>query len=99
MHIYSCLWSLVIAYATYACLCSFIYLLMGHDISEGIFRWTMKYGRKEVFNLVLYQERRIYEYVRTYPHTVLSFFLSSSRNVLYYFPIHHLSNTHLSPTD
>jgi hypothetical protein len=29
-------------------------------------------------NLVLYQERRIYVYKRTYPPTVLSFFLSSS---------------------
>jgi hypothetical protein len=46
MHICSCLWSLVIAYAAYACLCSFIYLLMGHDISKGIFCWTTKYGRK-----------------------------------------------------
>jgi hypothetical protein len=44
---------------------------------------------REVFsgNLVLYQERRIYVYKRTCPPTVLSFFLSSSRNVLYFYPI------------
>jgi hypothetical protein len=29
---------------------------------------------REVFNLVLYQERRIYVYKRTCPPTVLSFF-------------------------
>jgi hypothetical protein len=34
------------AYAAYACLCLFIYLLMGYDINEGIFHWTTKYGRK-----------------------------------------------------
>jgi hypothetical protein len=41
-----CLWFLMFAYATYVCLCLFIYLLMGYDISEGIFCWTTKYGRK-----------------------------------------------------
>jgi hypothetical protein len=46
MYICLCLWSLVIAYAAYACLCSFIYLLMGYNISKGIFCWTTKYGRK-----------------------------------------------------
>jgi hypothetical protein len=44
---------------------------------------------REVFsgNLVLYQERRIYVYKRTYYPTVLSFFLSSSHNILYFIPI------------
>jgi hypothetical protein len=46
MYICLCLWFLVIAYAAYACLCSIIYLLMGHNISEGIFCQTTKYGRK-----------------------------------------------------
>jgi hypothetical protein len=39
MHTCSCL----------CCLCMLIfiiYLLMGHDISEGIFHWTTRYGRK-----------------------------------------------------
>jgi hypothetical protein len=31
----------------YLCMLMFIiYQLMGHDISEGIFHWTMRYGRK-----------------------------------------------------
>jgi hypothetical protein len=46
MHICSCLWSLVIAYATYVYVCSFTYLLMGYNISKGMFHQTMKYGRK-----------------------------------------------------
>jgi hypothetical protein len=51
------------------------------EFSVGIRRME----EREVFggNLVLYQERRIYVYKRTCPPTVLSFFLSSSCNVLY----------------
>jgi hypothetical protein len=46
MHIYLCLWFLMFAYITYTCLCLFIYLLIGYDISKAIFHWTTKYGRK-----------------------------------------------------
>jgi hypothetical protein len=46
MYICLRLWFLMFAYATYVCLCLFIYLLMGYDISEGIFCWTTEYGRK-----------------------------------------------------
>jgi hypothetical protein len=46
MHICLCLWFLLFAYAAYACLCLFIHLLISYDISEGLFHWTMKYGRK-----------------------------------------------------
>jgi hypothetical protein len=40
MHICFCLWFLMFACVTYACLCMFIYLLMGYDISEGNFCWN-----------------------------------------------------------
>jgi hypothetical protein len=37
---------LCFAYDTYACLCMFIYLLMGYDISEGNFCWNYEAWRK-----------------------------------------------------
>jgi hypothetical protein len=37
MHICFYLWFLRFAYDIYVCLCMFIYLLMGYDVSEGKF--------------------------------------------------------------
>jgi hypothetical protein len=90
MHICFCLWFLMFAYVTYACLCMFIYLLMGYDISKGNFYWNYAAWRKGkwlVGILVLKQERGICVYKGTCPPAVLSFFLSSSRNVLYFYSI------------
>jgi hypothetical protein len=30
-----CLWFLIVTYDIYACLCMFIYVLIGYDVSEG----------------------------------------------------------------
>jgi hypothetical protein len=46
MHICFCLWFLMFAYDIYACLCMFIYLLMGYDVSEGKFCWNYAVWRK-----------------------------------------------------
>jgi hypothetical protein len=100
MHICFCFWFLMFAYDIYTRLCMFICLLTGYDISEGKFCWNYAVWRKGkwvVGILVLKLDTGICVYKGTCPPTVLSFFLSSSRNVLYYFPIHHLSNTSLSP--
>jgi hypothetical protein len=43
---YAYLFMLIVSYDCLCCLCLFTYLLMGYNISEGIFCWTMKYGRK-----------------------------------------------------
>jgi hypothetical protein len=45
MYICLCLLFLIFAYATYVCLCLLIYLLMGYDISKGLFCWTTKKGK------------------------------------------------------
>jgi hypothetical protein len=90
MHICFCLWFLMFAYDIYARLCMFIYLLMGYDVSEGKFCWNYAVWRKGkwlVGILVLKLDKGICEYKGTCPPTVLSFFLSSSRNVLYFYSI------------
>jgi hypothetical protein len=92
----------MVAYDIYTYLCIFIYWLMVYDISKGKICWNYAVWRKGkwlVGILVLKLDKGIYVYKGTYPPAILSFFLSSSHNVLYYFPIHHLSNTHLSPTN
>jgi hypothetical protein len=91
MYTCSCLFSPVIAYAAYACLCSLSICLWAMiSVKEFSIGLRGMEGR-EVFILVLYQERRIYVYKRTCPPIALSFFCSS-RNVLYFYPIQpHLS--------
>jgi hypothetical protein len=102
MHICFCLWFLMFAYDIYACLCMFISLLMGYDISEGKFCWNYAVWRKGkwlVGILVLKLDKGICVYKGTCHPSVLSFFLSSSRNVFYFIPIHHLSNTSCISSD
>jgi hypothetical protein len=89
MHICFCLWFLMFAYDIYACLYMFIYLLMGYDVSEGKVCWNYAVWRKGkwlVGILVLKLDKGICVYKGTCPPAVLCFFLSSSCNVLYYFP-------------
>jgi hypothetical protein len=90
MHICFCLWFLIFAYITYAYLCMFIYLLMGYDISEGNFCWNYAAWRKGkwlVGILVLKQERGICVNKGTCAPTILSFFLSSLCNILFFYSI------------
>jgi hypothetical protein len=46
MLIYLCSWFLMFAYVAYVCLYMFIYLVMGYDISEGIFCWYYEAWKK-----------------------------------------------------
>jgi hypothetical protein len=81
-----CLWLLMVAYDIYARLCMFVYLLMVYGVSEGKICWNYTVWRKGkwlVGILVLKLDKGIYVYKGTCPPAVLSFFLSSSRNVLY----------------
>jgi hypothetical protein len=74
MYICLCLWSFVIvlplmhAYV-YLSICLWV-TISAKEFSVGL----RSKEEREVFNLVLYQERRIYVYKRTCPPTVLSFF-------------------------
>jgi hypothetical protein len=80
----------MVAYDIYACLCMFIYLLIVYDISEGKICWNYavwRQGKWSVGTLVLKLDKGIYVYKGTCPPAVLSFFLSSSRNVLYSYSI------------
>jgi hypothetical protein len=90
MHICFSLWFLMFAYDIYACLCMFIYLLMGYDVSEGKFCWNYAVWRKGkwlVGILVLKLDKGICVYKGTCPPTILSFFLSSLHNILYFYSI------------
>jgi hypothetical protein len=98
MHICFCLWFLMFAYDIYVCLCMFICLLTGYDVSEGKFCWNYVVWRKGkwvVGILVLKLDKGIYVYKETCPPTVLSFFLSSSCNVLYFYSIQLLLSSSL----
>jgi hypothetical protein len=103
MHICFCLWFLMFAYDIYARLCMFIYLLIGYHVSEGKVCWNYAVWRKGkwlVGILVLKLDKGICVYKGTCPPAVLSFFLSSSCNVLYYFPIQTSPiHTYLQPTE
>jgi hypothetical protein len=73
IHTCSCLCSFAIAYATYACLCSLsICLWVPISVKEFSIR-LQGVEEREVFILVLYQERRIYVYKGTCSPIVLSF--------------------------
>jgi hypothetical protein len=82
-----CLWFLMVAYDIYARLCMFIYLLMVYDVSEGKICWNYAVWRKGKWLEGILVLKGIYVYKGTCPPAVLSFFLSSSRNVLYFYSI------------
>jgi hypothetical protein len=101
MHICFSLWFLMFAYDIYVCLCMFICLLTGYDVSEGKFCWDYAVWRKGKWVagiLVLKLDKGIYVYKGTCPPSVLSFFLSSSRNVLYFYSIQLLLSSSLIPS-
>jgi hypothetical protein len=82
IHTYSCLCFVAIAYAAHACLCLLSICLW---VTILVREFSVGLRGMEGREVVLYQEKRIYVYKRTYPPSILSFLLFLMQHLVFLF--------------